>query len=113
MAKTDSLSDSIEIDPKDEKLRVQATGTWLAEACLHFQAEHVVQLPAFYTQDTPASANEMWQKLHGDPMFAVSSLPGPEFPQRSLISTGISLSWQSDEDCYHSQLCCLNGLQDQ
>ena len=37
------------------------------------QAEYVAQLPAFYTQDTPASANEMWQKLHGDPMFAVSA----------------------------------------
>lgn len=28
-------------------------------------------LPAFYSEDTPASANEMWQRLHADPLFAI------------------------------------------
>ena len=28
-------------------------------------------LPSFYTNDTPASANEMWQRLHTDPLFAM------------------------------------------
>lgn len=29
------------------------------------------RLPAFYSEDTPASANEMWQRLHADPLFAI------------------------------------------
>lgn len=29
------------------------------------------RLPAFYQEDTPASANEMWQRLHADPLFAI------------------------------------------
>lgn len=29
------------------------------------------RLPAFYHEDTPASANEMWQRLHADPLFAI------------------------------------------
>ena len=28
-------------------------------------------LPSFYSEDTPASANEMWQRLHADPLFAI------------------------------------------
>ena len=28
-------------------------------------------LPSFYTEDTPASANEIWLRLHSDPLFAV------------------------------------------
>ena len=28
-------------------------------------------LPSYYQEDTPASANEMWQRLHGDPLFAM------------------------------------------
>lgn len=30
-----------------------------------------VRLPAFYAEDTPASANELWQRLHADPLFAI------------------------------------------
>ncbi len=29
------------------------------------------RLPSFYSEDTPASANEMWQRLHSDPLFAI------------------------------------------
>lgn len=28
-------------------------------------------LPSFYSEDTPASANETWARLHSDPLFAV------------------------------------------
>lgn len=28
-------------------------------------------LPTFYAEDTPASANETWARLHNDPLFAV------------------------------------------
>ena len=35
------------------------------------QAEAVAQLPSFYAEDTPASANELWSRLHSDPLFAV------------------------------------------
>ncbi len=34
------------------------------------QAETVAQLPSFYAEDTPASANELWSRLHSDPLFA-------------------------------------------
>lgn len=34
------------------------------------------QLPAFYSEDTPASANEMWQRLHSDPLFAIKQQVG-------------------------------------
>jgi len=30
----------------------------------------VAQLPSFYAEDTPASANELWSRLHSDPLFA-------------------------------------------
>lgn len=33
-------------------------------------------LPAFYSEDTPASANEMWQRLHSDPLFAIKQQVG-------------------------------------
>ena len=34
------------------------------------QAEALAQLPTFYAEDTPASANELWSRLHSDPLFA-------------------------------------------
>lgn len=34
------------------------------------------RLPAFYQEDTPASANEMWQRLHADPLFAIKQQVG-------------------------------------
>ncbi|KAK9808797.1 hypothetical protein WJX72_003833 [[Myrmecia] bisecta] len=35
------------------------------------QAEKVALLPTFYAEDTPASANETWARLHSDPLFAI------------------------------------------
>ena len=35
------------------------------------QLEQSVTLPSFYSEDTPASANETWARLHSDPLFAV------------------------------------------
>lgn len=35
------------------------------------QEEGRPALPSYYQEDTPASANEMWQRLHGDPLFAM------------------------------------------
>lgn len=35
------------------------------------QGEKAVKLPTFYAEDTPASANEVWQRIHSDPLFAV------------------------------------------
>jgi len=35
------------------------------------RAGAVAALPSFYSEDTPASANEMWQRLHADPLFAI------------------------------------------
>lgn len=39
---------------------------------LPMQAQQAVLLPTFYSEDTPASANETWARLHSDPLFAVS-----------------------------------------
>ena len=36
------------------------------------QAQQAVLLPTFYSEDTPASANETWARLHSDPLFAAS-----------------------------------------
>ena len=38
---------------------------------LALQLEQSVTLPSFYSEDTPASANETWARLHSDPLFAV------------------------------------------
>ena len=35
------------------------------------QLQASATLPKFYSEDTPASANEMWQRLHADPLFAI------------------------------------------
>ena len=42
----------------------------LPDTCVVMQ-EAPVQLPAFLAEDTPASANEVWVRLHNDPLFAV------------------------------------------
>ena len=41
------------------------------------QVEKVVKLPTFYAEDTAASANEVWSRLHSDPLFAVSDSSPP------------------------------------
>lgn len=43
-----------------------------ASVLLPMQAQQAVLLPTFYSEDTPASANETWARLHSDPLFAVS-----------------------------------------
>ncbi|GAB4823689.1 hypothetical protein N2152v2_010735 [Parachlorella kessleri] len=35
------------------------------------RVDQAVALPSFYAEDTPASANEVWQRLHSDPLFAI------------------------------------------
>ncbi|KAL3154798.1 hypothetical protein ABBQ38_011342 [Trebouxia sp. C0009 RCD-2024] len=35
------------------------------------KAQQAVLLPTFYSEDTPASANETWARLHSDPLFAI------------------------------------------
>jgi len=65
------------------------------------QGEQLAELPTFYTQDTPASANEMWQRLHGDPMFAVRPPPQCRLCPHSILFRmkdqhpliGIKKSW--------------------
>ena len=37
----------------------------------------MVKLPSFYTDDTPASANETWARLHADPLFQARPLLCP------------------------------------
>ena len=45
-----------------------------------------VKLPAFLEEDNPASANEVWLRLHSDPLFAVRT-----------------------PDCSCSSSCCFRG----
>lgn len=54
---------------------------------MSFQVEKVVKLPTFYAEDTAASANEVWSRLHSDPLFAVSdsSFPVQSMPSSSSI----------------------------
>ena len=34
-------------------------------------ADTAVNLPSFYASENPASANEMWRRMHSDPLFAI------------------------------------------
>ena len=55
---------------------------------LGLQLEQSVTLPSFYSEDTPASANETWARLHSDPLFAVRLLTflSPTTPTACLVS---------------------------
>ena len=55
-------------------------------------------LPSFYSEDTPASANETWARLHSDPLFAVSL---PTF----LSPTTPSAYWKAASSCIALSLC--------
>eukprot|EP00884_Botryococcus_braunii_P018768 jgi/Botrbrau1/5575/Bobra.97_2s0006.1 len=46
------------------------------------RVEAVTALPSFYAEDTPASANEVWSRLHADPLFAMRQ---QEASQRKAI----------------------------
>ena len=48
-----------------------------------------MQLPAFLTEDTPASANEVWLRLHSDPLFAVGATADlPDTHVHGLLGPG-------------------------
>ena len=66
--------------PKDPGLRHPDRACLSAcTACMRKQSQWVpccmqpdaVQLPTFYAEDTAASANEVWSRIHSDPLFAV------------------------------------------
>ena len=65
---------------------------------LALQLEQSVTLPSFYSEDTPASANETWARLHSDPLFAVSL---PTF----LSPTTPSAYWKAASSCIALSLC--------
>lgn len=48
-----------------------------------------VSLPAFYSNDTPASANEMWQRLHADPLFAIKHQE--QSARRSILANPVQM----------------------
>lgn len=49
----------------------------------------VTELPSFYAEDTPASANEMWQRLHADPLFAIKQQELAS--RRSILSNPLKM----------------------
>ena len=46
-------------------------------------------LPSFYQEDTPASANEMWQRLHTDPLFVMKQQE--LMARRSIVSNPVKM----------------------
>ena len=58
-------------------------------------------LPSFYCEDTPASANETWARLHSDPLFAVR-LPTFLSPHNTHCMLAIRLI----TCCQRSRLVC-------
>ena len=60
------------------------------------QAESLAQLPTFYAEDTPASANELWSRLHSDPLFAVRPAG------RLILSLGCAYCRPSRPSIMHS-----------
>ncbi|KAK9819174.1 hypothetical protein WJX81_003487 [Elliptochloris bilobata] len=60
-----------EADKRAEEQLLGVRPVELAEAAAPSKAEAVAQLPTFYAEDTPASANELWSRLHSDPLFAI------------------------------------------
>mmetsp|Transcript_35609 Transcript_35609/g.100801 ORF Transcript_35609/g.100801 Transcript_35609/m.100801 type:complete len:384 (+) Transcript_35609:175-1326(+) len=68
-AADDAMNKTAQLDAKEEeKSRCEATAT----------------LPSFYTDDTPKSALEQWQRLNNDPLFAIKR---QEAAARSRIKT--------------------------
>ncbi len=58
------------------------------------QAETVAQLPSFYAEDTPASANELWSRLHSDPLFAARPAARAALTLHARRRTGAG-AWKS------------------
>ena len=55
-------------------------------------------LPSFYSEDTPASANEMWQRLHADPLFAIK--------QQARLASGVLLCGPARWAALWTRLAC-------
>lgn len=53
------------------------------------QAEAAARLPSFYAEDTPASANEVWQRLHADPLFAIKQQE--QAARRSIVANPVKM----------------------
>lgn len=87
-------------------LKVQAfSGLPCAHLLTVLQAEQAVMLPTFYSEDTPASANETWARLHSDPLFAVSSLHGA-IEKTSVASMQTASSPHLEQ---HGNLSCCSA----
>lgn len=53
------------------------------------RVDKVTELPSFYAEDTPASANETWQRLHADPLFAIKQQELAS--RRSILSNPVKM----------------------
>ncbi len=54
----------------------------------------MAQLPSFYAEDTPASANELWSRLHSDPLFAARPAARAALTLHTRRPTGAGV-WKS------------------
>lgn len=46
-------------------------------------------LPSFYAEDTPVAANEVWQRLHSDPLFAIKQQEAAA--RRSIVANPVKM----------------------
>ncbi|KAL0040595.1 hypothetical protein WJX77_011876 [Trebouxia sp. C0004] len=60
-----------EADQRTEEAMMSGKPVQLEETTELNRAQQAVLLPTFYSEDTPASANETWARLHSDPLFAI------------------------------------------
>ncbi len=58
---------------------------------LRMQPE-AVKLPTFYAEDTAASANEVWSRIHSDPLFAVRALLSPLSLPHAVLCLGLKIA---------------------
>ncbi|EIE25794.1 hypothetical protein COCSUDRAFT_13100 [Coccomyxa subellipsoidea C-169] len=64
-----------EADKRNDEQLLGAKPLQLQDAAAPSAGNAAVKLPTFYAEDTAASANEVWQRIHSDPLFAVCFLP--------------------------------------
>ncbi|CAL8469997.1 g9539 [Coccomyxa elongata] len=60
-----------EADKRNEEQLLGAKPMQIQEAAVSNRANETIKLPTFYAEDTAASANEVWQRIHSDPLFAI------------------------------------------
>ncbi|KAK9846165.1 hypothetical protein WJX84_002742 [Apatococcus fuscideae] len=60
-----------EAQQRQEESMLEGKPVLLEDGAAPSKAESVALLPSFYAEDTPASANETWARLHSDPLFAI------------------------------------------